>query len=90
MHDVMRLLAERGYAAAAVSYRLTRAPRNVFPAAVDDARCAVRWLRANAAALGLDALTVSGHKFAAPKGVGAVALAEGAAAIASRRPSSAS
>ena len=30
------------------------------------------------AALGLDALTVSGHKFAAPKGVGAVALAEGA------------
>ncbi|GEP06720.1 cysteine desulfurase family protein [Methylobacterium oxalidis] len=29
------------------------------------------------APLGLDALTVSGHKFAAPKGVGAVALAEG-------------
>jgi acetyl esterase/lipase len=44
--------AERGYAAATISYRLLRvAP---FPAAVQDAKCAVRWMRANAAKLGVD------------------------------------
>ncbi len=36
--------AEHGYVAATISYRLYRvAP---FPAAVEDAKCAVRWLRA--------------------------------------------
>lgn len=54
MADEMRLLARRGYGAATVSYRLTRAPANVFPAAVQDVRCAVRWLRANAGAHRLD------------------------------------
>ena len=39
-------LAERGYAAATVSYRL--APKHPFPAAVQDVKAAVRWLRANA------------------------------------------
>lgn len=38
--------AERGYVTATASYRLTQgAP---FPAAVEDVKCAVRWLRANA------------------------------------------
>jgi len=38
--------AERGYVTATVSYRLTgEAP---FPAAVQDCKCAVRWMRANA------------------------------------------
>lgn len=45
-------LAERGYVAATVSYRL--APRNQFPAAVHDVKAAVRYLRANAAKLGID------------------------------------
>jgi acetyl esterase/lipase len=53
-HDAMRLLAGQGYAAASVNYRLAAAPRNVFPAAVEDVRCAVRWLRSRAASYGID------------------------------------
>ena len=40
-------LAERGYVAATITYRL--APKHKFPAAVHDTKAAVRWLRANAA-----------------------------------------
>lgn len=44
--------AQRGFVVATISYRLLReAP---FPAAVQDAKCAVRWMRANAASLGVD------------------------------------
>src|SRR5262245_3164338 len=39
-------LAEQGYVAVTVNYRL--APKYQFPAAVHDAKAAVRWLRANA------------------------------------------
>ena len=39
-------LAERGYVAATMTYRL--APKHQFPAAVHDTKAAVRWLRANA------------------------------------------
>ena len=39
-------LAGRGYVAVTVTYRL--APRSQFPAAVQDVKAAVRWLRANA------------------------------------------
>ena len=42
-----------------------------------DAVQAVGKIPLDLAGLGLDALTLSGHKFAAPRGVGAVALAEG-------------
>lgn len=45
-------LAERGYVAATASYRL--APRHQFPASVEDAKAAVRFLRANAAKYGID------------------------------------
>lgn len=45
-------LAEQGYVVATVSYRLSDvAP---FPAAVQDVKCAVRWLRANAQRLHVD------------------------------------
>lgn len=46
----MLALARRGYAAATVDYRLTRAPFNVFPAAISDVRCALRSLRRDAGA----------------------------------------
>lgn len=45
-------LAERGYVAATTSYRL--APRHQFPAAVEDVKAAVRFLRANATKYGID------------------------------------
>jgi acetyl esterase/lipase len=45
-------LAEKGYVAAATSYRL--APRNQFPAAVEDVKAAVRFLRANAGKFNID------------------------------------
>jgi acetyl esterase/lipase len=47
-----KLLAERGYAAATVTYRL--APKSQFPAAVEDCKAAVRWLRANAEKYSID------------------------------------
>ncbi len=45
-------LAERGYVAATASYRL--APRHQFPAAVEDVKAAVRFLRARAAQYKID------------------------------------
>lgn len=42
---LIKKLAERGYVAATVTYRL--APKYQFPAAVHDVKAAVRWLRAN-------------------------------------------
>jgi acetyl esterase/lipase len=49
-HEVMRpaagALAAHGYVAVSVGYRM--APRHKFPAQIHDAKCAVRWLRANA------------------------------------------
>jgi acetyl esterase/lipase len=46
-------LAAQGFAVAAVDYRLSGEAR--FPAAVDDVRTAVSWVRDNAAPYGLDA-----------------------------------
>lgn len=45
-------LAEQGYVAITVTYRL--APKYQFPAAVHDTKAAVRWLRANAAKYKID------------------------------------
>lgn len=54
-HDVLcrQLCLASGAAVVAVDYRL--APEHRFPAAVDDCVAATRWLRREAAALGLDA-----------------------------------
>jgi acetyl esterase/lipase len=44
--------ARKGYVAITVSYRLSRVA--IFPAAVQDVNCAVRWVKANAANHGID------------------------------------
>jgi acetyl esterase/lipase len=52
-------LVRRGYVMAAINYRL--APKYTFPAQIEDVKCAVRYLRANAAKYNLD-----------PKRIGAI------------------
>jgi acetyl esterase/lipase len=44
--------AQHGYVTATISYRLSHEAH--FPAAVEDAKCAVRWMRAEAENLGVD------------------------------------
>jgi len=53
--------AEKGYVTATVTYRLTG--QASFPAAVHDVKCAIRWLRANAAKYQVDPerIVVSGN-----------------------------
>jgi acetyl esterase/lipase len=50
----IQLLAGQGYVAASVNYRLATASGNHFPAAIQDIRCAIRWLRAQAATYAVD------------------------------------
>jgi len=50
--DLARKLAARGYVSTTINYRL--APAHLFPAQVEDSKCAVRWMRAHADELHLD------------------------------------
>ncbi|MGH9677807.1 MAG: alpha/beta hydrolase, partial [Candidatus Acidiferrum sp.] len=52
MEQTIRTLASRGYIAVTPDYRL--APRYPFPAALEDCKAAVRWLRANSLSLKVD------------------------------------
>ncbi len=52
MASIAKLLAEHGYVAATISYRF--APKHQFPAQIEDAKAAVRYLRANAKDLHID------------------------------------
>ena len=52
---VIRRLAAANFAVASVDYRLTQNGTNLFPAALEDVSCAVAFLRARSAALGVDA-----------------------------------
>lgn len=54
VNEPARAFASLGYAAVPVSYRLLSGERARFPAAVNDVRCAVRYLRVHAAELGID------------------------------------
>jgi acetyl esterase/lipase len=50
--DVLVPFVQRGYVGASVEYRLSG--EAIFPAPVQDCKCAIRFLRANSAALGID------------------------------------
>jgi acetyl esterase/lipase len=50
--QLLPLLLKRGYLAASINYRL--APKYKFPAQIEDAKCAVRFLRAHAGEFNLD------------------------------------
>lgn len=50
----LRTVAANGYVAATIDYRLSTDDGTRFPVPVQDVRCAVRWLRANAASYGID------------------------------------
>jgi arylsulfatase A len=66
MANLAQALAARGYVAATISYRLSGEAK--FPAAIQDCKAAVRFLRANAGKFGIDAgaigvtgLSAGGH-----------------------------
>ncbi|MFN0060356.1 MAG: alpha/beta hydrolase fold domain-containing protein [Planctomycetota bacterium] len=69
LHPVLWDLAQRGYVAATVSYRLV--PKHRFPAPVEDLKCAVRFLRAAAGKYPID-----------PERVGAIGYSAGAHLVA--------
>jgi triacylglycerol lipase len=58
-----KLLAEAGYTAVAINYRL--APRHKFPAQLEDCQSAVRWLRSQASEYKLDPARVAGFGYSA-------------------------
>ncbi len=65
MKQTIEVLAGRGYVAISPDYRL--APRERFPAQIEDCKAAVRWLRANADKYHVD-----------PRRIGAVGFSAGA------------
>lgn len=52
--DLCRGLANEGYVAFSVNYRLVTATGNKYPAQIDDVQRAVRWVRSRAAQYGID------------------------------------
>lgn len=57
-NDILRL-AGQGYVAATIDYRLAGNPKNAFPAPLEDARCAVRFLRKHAPDFDIDGSRVA-------------------------------
>jgi acetyl esterase/lipase len=53
------LLADAGYLVLSLDYRLMRGPTNIYPAAIDDVRSAVAYVRAHAAELNADASRIA-------------------------------
>jgi len=59
VHEFVR----KGYVSATVHYRF--APRHVFPAQIEDVKCAIRFLRANAEKYGIDKARIGAVGFSA-------------------------
>ncbi|MBA4015602.1 MAG: alpha/beta hydrolase [Pirellula sp.] len=83
MTNLAQALAARGYVTATISYRLSGEAK--FPAAIQDCKAAVRWLRANADRYGIDpdhvgatGLSAGGHLAALLATSGAASGLEGA------------
>lgn len=82
MTNLAQALAARGFVAVTISYRLSGEAK--FPAAIQDCKAAVRWLRANATkygvnpqAIGVTGLSAGGHLAALLTTSGGVAELEG-------------
>ncbi|MCZ2341551.1 MAG: alpha/beta hydrolase [Bacteroidales bacterium] len=75
--SLIEVLADRGFAAVSVSYRL--APRHQFPAQIHDAKAAVRFLRSQAAQLRIDPNRIAALGFSAGGHLAALLGTTGAA-----------
>jgi acetyl esterase/lipase len=82
MRSVARRLAARGYVAVAADYRL--APAHRFPAQLEDCRTALRWMRREAARLGLDPSRVAAFGYSAGGHLAALLATDGAGDPAAR------
>lgn len=60
---VSRALAEAGYVAVAINYRL--APKHTFPAQIEDCKAAVRWMRQHASEYNIDPNRIGGWGYSA-------------------------
>jgi acetyl esterase/lipase len=69
-HPFRNPLLENGFAVASINYRLSQ--HAAFPAQIQDAKAAVRWLRANAARYGLDPARISAVGWSAGGHLGAL------------------
>ncbi|MEX2141047.1 MAG: alpha/beta hydrolase [Pirellulales bacterium] len=66
-YNHMRQAAEDGFIAATISYRLVKDGKHRWPAQIEDGKCAIRWLRANAERFSID-----------PERIGAIGYSAGA------------
>jgi acetyl esterase/lipase len=75
MRNLASFLASSGFVAVSINYRLLHGSENLWPAQLDDAQRAVRWLRSNSARYGIDASRIrafghsAGAQLAAPLGM---------------------
>lgn len=65
LQGVIREAAQRGFVAVSIGYRL--APESLFPAQIEDVKCAIRWMRAHSQELKID-----------PDRIGAIGFSAGA------------